>query len=69
MLADKVAAIRLKNNNITVQRLFLDETTDSAQKSGDNDIPNPVETFEQCFEEYPELMGKQFKNLVLLVCI
>lgn len=63
MPAEKVEAIRLKNNNTTVARIFLDENNDSAQNSADNDIPNPVETFEQCFEEFPELLGKQLKNL------
>lgn len=65
MPAHKVAAIRLKNNNITVSRVFLDETDDdSAQRSTNDDIPNPVETFAQCFQEYPDLMGKHFENVV-----
>lgn len=57
MSADKVAAIRLQNNNITASRVFLDDSQDN---NADADIPNPVETFEQCFADYPDLMGKLF---------
>lgn len=74
MPPEKVEAIRLKNNNTTVSRLFLDEDNgDSAQHSKANDIPNPVETFEQCFGQYEDIMGKQLKkygamstNLILI---
>lgn len=55
MPADKVEAIRAQNNNITVSRLFLD---DDADQTAGADIPNPVEKFEQCFADYPDLMGK-----------
>lgn len=64
MPAQKVEAIRLNNNNITVARVFSDENNDSAQNSADYDIPNPIETFEQCFDDYPELLGKQLENLI-----
>lgn len=63
MPPEKVEAIRLKNNNTTVSRVFLDESgDDAAQKSDAKDIPNPVETFEQCFGEYEDIMGKQSEN-------
>ena len=56
MSAEKVAAIRKDNNSTTVSRLFLDENNESASNS--TDIPNPIESFEQCFSKYPDLMGK-----------
>lgn len=62
MPKEKVEAIRLSNNNTTASRVFLDENNDSVQNSGDSDVPNPVETFAQCFSEYPDLMGKQIEN-------
>lgn len=52
MPAAKVAFIREKNNNITVDRLFMD------QPLAEVPIPNPIERFEQCFSEYPDLMGE-----------
>lgn len=54
--AEKVAEIHQQNNNITVSRLILDEKADP-NKTYDP-IPNPVETFDQCFADYPDLMGK-----------
>lgn len=53
MTAERVAAIRLQNNNITVDRMFLEETTEK-----NDPIPNPIEKFEHCFGKYPDLMGK-----------
>lgn len=55
MTAEKVAAIREANNNITVDRLFLDDETGGSKNS--EPIPNPVEAFSQCFAKYPDLMG------------
>lgn len=52
MSAERVAAIRKQNNNTTVDRLILDESEDKPTGS----IPNPVETFKQCFGDYPDLM-------------
>lgn len=52
MPAAKVAYIREKNNNTTVSRAFLD------QPLADVPIPNPAETFDQCFSKYPDLMGE-----------
>lgn len=61
MSPQKVETIRQNNNNTTVSRLFLDENTDLPQNSASGDIPNPIETFEQCFSEYPDLMRKQIR--------
>lgn len=55
MSAEKAAAIREENNKITVSRLILDG--DNGPQVSNEDIPNPVETFEQCFRDYPDLMG------------
>lgn len=52
MSAEKVAYIREQNNNTAVDRLFLDEPLSEIP------IPNPVETFDQCFSDYPDLMRK-----------
>lgn len=56
MTAEKVAAIREANNNITVDRLFLDDESGGSKNS--EPIPNPIETFGQCFAKYPDLMGE-----------
>lgn len=64
MSAEKVAEIRLSNNNTTTSRVFLDESDDSAKSSPANDVPNPIETFDQCFAEYPDLMGKHCTQLI-----
>lgn len=53
MSAEKVEAIRLQNNNITVSRLFTGE----GEKAELDPIPNPIEKFEHCFSKYPDLMG------------
>ncbi|EEC17058.1 ATP-dependent RNA helicase, putative [Ixodes scapularis] len=55
MSPEQVAAFRLKNNNIVVNR--LDE------KEGSTPVPtNPVATFEQAFAHYPEIMNEIYKN-------
>uniref|UniRef100_V5HMB1 RNA helicase n=2 Tax=Ixodes ricinus TaxID=34613 RepID=V5HMB1_IXORI len=55
MSPEQVAAFRLKNNNIVVNR--LDE------KEGSAPVPtNPVATFEQAFAHYPEIMNEIYKN-------
>lgn len=53
MTAEKVSEIRLANNNTVVDRLYLTEK----ENPHDGPIPNPIEAFEQCFSEYPDLMG------------
>lgn len=45
-----VAAFRLANNNISASRAFQD------QPLANEPIPNPVETFEQCFSDYPDML-------------
>lgn len=58
MSAEKISAIREQNNNTTVERLLLDESI-----TQNDPIPNPVETFAQCFAKYPDLMGMTwFRN-------
>lgn len=52
MPAHKVAYIREQNNNTMASRLFLEEPIDESP------VPNPVETFEQCFADYPDLLRK-----------
>lgn len=69
MSAEKVAAIRSANNNTTASRVFLDENDELAKNSANNDVPNPIETFAQCFEEYPDLMGKKMQKLITAHCI
>lgn len=55
MTPERVAEIRMENNNITVSRLILDETIEVNEP-----IPNPIEKFEQCFAAYPDLLGKHY---------
>lgn len=43
----------------TISRLFLDESNGLKQNLHGNNFPNPIENFEQCFGQYPDLMGKQ----------
>lgn len=57
MSPEKVAAIREQNNSTTVDRLLTDKSDIITP------VPNPIEKFEQCFSEYPDLMGKQFGYL------
>lgn len=52
MSEECVANIRKKNNNIEVQRVFDDEENASKEFH----IPNPVQTFEQAFHNYPEVL-------------
>lgn len=54
MPAERVAAIREENNNTSVDRLFLEEA------AAGEPIPNPIENFEQCFSEYPDLLSTFF---------
>lgn len=60
MSPEKVATIREQNNSTTVDRLMTDEKAENLP------VPNPIETFEQCFDEYPDLLGKQ-KNINMLL--
>ncbi|KAF7379818.1 hypothetical protein HZH68_016766 [Vespula germanica] len=52
MSEEHVAEIRLKNNNIEVQHVFDDEENTANELC----IPNPIETFEQAFHNYPEVL-------------
>lgn len=52
MTKERAAHIRTTNNNIDVKRMFEKEET----ARDDFDIPNPVETFEQAFSNYPEIL-------------
>lgn len=49
MQENEVAKFREDNNNIVVSRVFAD-------KKGYKKIPNPVQTFEQAFERWPEIL-------------
>lgn len=60
MPAEKVAAIRLANNNTVVSRLLLEEI----ENPHTGPIPNPVETFEQCFSDYPDMLGSTNANFI-----
>ncbi|XP_012540510.1 probable ATP-dependent RNA helicase DDX43 [Monomorium pharaonis] len=52
MSASKVDHIRKTNNNIEVRHVFENkDNTDEEMK-----IPNPVETFEQAFQTYPDIL-------------
>lgn len=53
MSPEKVAEIRSANNNTTVDRLFLE----GKDNPNTGPIPNPIEKFEQCFADYPDLLG------------
>ncbi|PNF17555.1 hypothetical protein B7P43_G15556 [Cryptotermes secundus] len=53
MLPEEVQRFRKANNNIVVSYVF-DEV-----ESG---IPNPVQTFEQCFAHYPEILEEIYKQ-------
>lgn len=52
MSPNEVNAFRLASNNIVVDRTFKDKDKPSLP------IPNPVQTFEQAFHEYPELLDE-----------
>lgn len=58
MPAEKVEAIRLANNNTVVDRLYLEEK----ENPHTGPIPNPVESFEQCFADYPDMLGSTNAN-------
>ncbi|XP_030573519.1 probable ATP-dependent RNA helicase DDX43 [Drosophila novamexicana] len=49
----EVARIRMENNNISVSHVF-----EAKEGESPTPIPNPVWTFEQCFAEYPDLLGE-----------
>lgn len=49
MSPSEVAKFRSENNNIVVCRTF-------ANKEHKTAIPNPVQTFEQAFHQYPEIL-------------
>lgn len=51
MTPETVNRIRMENNNTTVNRLLTDENVCP------DPIPNPVEKFEQCFSDYPDMLG------------
>ncbi|XP_043268998.1 probable ATP-dependent RNA helicase DDX43 [Venturia canescens] len=54
MSEDHVARIRKQNNNIECRRVF-----DNVEEGGPENsfkVPNPVETFEQAFQDYPEIL-------------
>lgn len=51
MSPEAVAVFREENNNIVVDRV-LDKTDQSRP------VPNPVQTFEQAFHDYPEILGE-----------
>ncbi|XP_034187499.2 putative ATP-dependent RNA helicase DDX43 [Osmia lignaria lignaria] len=55
MTKEQVAHIRQTNNNIEVRYMFENEEKCS-ESSKDFPIPNPIETFEQAFEDYPEIL-------------
>ncbi|XP_020298653.1 probable ATP-dependent RNA helicase DDX43 [Pseudomyrmex gracilis] len=52
MTSWKVKEIRKNNNNIEVDR-FCDEKEDNTNISK---LPNPIETFEQAFQHYPDIL-------------
>ncbi|XP_017884968.1 probable ATP-dependent RNA helicase DDX43 [Ceratina calcarata] len=52
MTKEQVAHIRKTNNSIEVKYMF-DEKNDVSEQLW---IPNPIETFEQAFESYPEIL-------------
>ncbi|XP_011637060.1 probable ATP-dependent RNA helicase DDX43 [Pogonomyrmex barbatus] len=52
MSKTKVAYIRKSNNNIEVKHVFENEGGSDEEIK----IPNPIETFEQAFQEYPDIL-------------
>lgn len=61
MTPEKVAAIREQNNSTTIDRLLTDD------KANSSPVPNPIEKFEQCFSDYPDLLGKRTMNLFCII--
>lgn len=53
MLPEVAKRFRLENNNISVSYVFGD---------GSEQVPNPVMTFEQCFEHHPEILAEIYKQ-------
>ncbi|KAH8312060.1 hypothetical protein KR044_009205, partial [Drosophila immigrans] len=51
--AEEVARMRLESNNISVAHVFEAQAGDSLPP-----IPNPVWRFDQCFAQYPDLLGE-----------
>lgn len=49
MSAQEVEKFREEHNNIVVSRVFAD-------KAGYKEIPNPVQTFHQAFEQWPDIL-------------
>lgn len=60
MSTAKVAFIREQNNNTTVDRMIADTTIENGP------IPNPVERFDQCFDDYPDLLGKSIEHYMIM---
>ena len=52
----RIAEIRARNNDIKVSRLITHKDVESPP------IPNPVETFEQCFRNFPDILEEIRKN-------
>ncbi|XP_053996758.1 probable ATP-dependent RNA helicase DDX43 [Hylaeus anthracinus] len=52
MTKEEAARIRKSNNNIEVRYMFEGQKSQSEEI----DIPNPIETFEQAFEDYPDIL-------------
>ncbi|KAJ4428936.1 hypothetical protein ANN_25932 [Periplaneta americana] len=53
MIPEEVERFRKANNNIVVSFVF---------EEGERGIPNPVQTFEQCFSQYPEILDEIYKQ-------
>jgi ATP-dependent RNA helicase DDX43 len=53
MLPEEVEMFRKVKNNVVVNYTF---------GGGEKDIPNPVQTFEQAFRPYPEILEKIYKQ-------
>ncbi|KAH8385569.1 hypothetical protein KR200_000436 [Drosophila serrata] len=49
----EIKRIRAENNNITVAHVFEPKEGETVEP-----IPNPVWSFDQCFAEYPDLLGE-----------
>ncbi|XP_046474015.1 probable ATP-dependent RNA helicase DDX43 [Neodiprion pinetum] len=56
MSKGKASYIRKINNNISVSKVFEDIDENGQEGSDDLTIPNPIETFEQAFQDYPEIL-------------
>nr|XP_033339157.1 probable ATP-dependent RNA helicase DDX43 [Megalopta genalis] len=53
MTKEYVAHIRKINNNIEASYMFSEK-----EKHSEEPVPNPIETFEQAFEPYPDILEK-----------